>query len=51
MFKLYPILGIKNLEYSDFCKVAYLIEEGKHLSLKGLEEIIQIKEKMNTKRK
>jgi len=26
IFKVYPIQGIKNLDYQDFCKVANLIE-------------------------
>jgi hypothetical protein len=51
MFKIYPIQGIKQLNYKDFCKVSVLIEKGKHLSNKGLDQILLIKERMNTKRK
>jgi len=36
MFKTYPIQGIKQLEYPDFCKVAALIDKGKHLTDEGL---------------
>jgi hypothetical protein len=43
MFKTYPIQGIKQLEYQDFClrlrpqgKVAALIDKGKHLTEGGL---------------
>ena len=51
MFKTYPIQGIKQLEYQDFCKVAALIDKGKHLTDEGLAEILLIKDRMNTKRK
>ena len=36
MFKTYPIQGIKQLEYPDLCKVAALIDKGKHLTDEGL---------------
>jgi hypothetical protein len=42
------------LEYPDFCKVAALIDKGKHLTDEGLAEILLIKDskdRMNTKRK
>jgi LAGLIDADG DNA endonuclease family protein len=32
MFKTYPNQEIKQLEYQDFCKVAVLIDKGKHLT-------------------
>ena len=51
MFKVYPIQGIKQLDYKDFCKVAALMDKGKHLSHKGLAQILLIKDRMNTKRK
>jgi hypothetical protein len=51
MFKTYPIQRIKQLEYQDFCKVAALIDKGKHLTGEGLAEILLIKDRMNTKRK
>jgi len=46
-----PIQGIKQLEYQDICKVAALIDKGKHLADEGLAEILLIKDRMNTKRK
>lgn len=49
MFKTYPIQGIKQLEYQDLCKVAALIDKGKHLTDEGLAEILLIKDRMNTK--
>jgi len=51
MFKDHPIQGIKKLDFQDFCKVTALIDKGKHLSHKGLAQIILIKNSMNTKRK
>jgi hypothetical protein len=50
-FKAQSIEGIKNLDYKDFCEVANLIGEGKHLSPIGIAEIISIKDRMNSKRK
>jgi hypothetical protein len=44
MFKTSPIQGIKQLEYQDFCKVAALIDKGKHLTDEGLAEILLIKD-------
>ena len=51
IFKAHLIQGIKQLDYRDFCKIATLIGEGKHLSQEGLVEIRLIKDRMNTKRK
>ena len=50
-FKAYSIQGIKQLDYQDFCEIATLIGEGKHLSPIGIAKIQLIKDKMNTKRK
>ena len=50
-FKAYPIQGIKQLDYQDFCKIATLIGEGEHLNHQGLCNIKLIKDRMNTKRK
>ena len=49
-FKKYPILGVKALDFADWCKVAELMKEKKHLTQEGLEEIKQIKAGMNTDR-
>jgi LAGLIDADG endonuclease len=51
MFKVHPIQGIKQLDYKCFFKVAALKGKGKHLSQKGLVQILLIKDRMNTKRK
>jgi LAGLIDADG endonuclease len=51
MFKAHPIQGNKQLDFIDFCEVASLINERKHLTVKGLDQIQLIKDRMNTKRK
>jgi hypothetical protein len=51
LFEQNPIQGVKKLDYLDFCEVAKLMSEGKHLTSEGLDLIISIKNKMNTKRK
>src|SRR5260221_11227772 len=50
-FNLYPIQGVKSADYADFCKVAELVKNKVHLTELGLEQIIKIKDGMNTKRK
>ena len=50
-FEQHPIQGVKRLDYLDFCEVAKLMSEGKHHTSEGLDLIISIKNKMNTKRK
>ena len=50
IFKAYSIKGIKQLDYQDFCEIANLVAEDKHLSLTGLAKIQLIKDRMNTKR-
>lgn len=57
IFKAHSIQGIKQLDYQDFCEIATLIGEGKHLSRLrgfatiGIAKIQLIKDRMNTKRK
>lgn len=51
MFKAHSIHGVKQLDYQDFCEIATLIGEGKHLSPKEIAKIQLIKDRMNTKRK
>jgi hypothetical protein len=50
LFDANPLYGVKHLDYIDFCKVAKLMNEGKHLTIEGLELISKIKAGMNTKR-
>ena len=47
----YPIHGVKALDFADFCKVAKLMKDQKHLTKQGLEQIKKIKAVMNTGRK
>ena len=51
IFKAHSIQGFKQLDYQDFCEIATLIGEGKHLSPIGIAKIQLIKDRMNTKRK
>jgi len=50
-FKKYPPLGIKALDFSDFCKAAELIKNKVHLTKEGLDQIRLIKAGMNKERK
>ena len=43
------ILGIKSEDYLNWCKVAELVKEKKHLTKDGLDQIIKIKEILNKK--
>jgi hypothetical protein len=46
-FNKYPILGIKNKDFEDFCKVAKLMQGKAHLTEEGIIQIRQIKAEMN----
>ena len=50
-FKKYPILGVKALDFADFCKAAELMKNKAHLTKDGLEQIRKIKAGMNRGRK
>jgi LAGLIDADG endonuclease len=50
-FKKYPVLGIKQNDFSDWCKIAKLMKDGSHLTLEGLKLIRAIKDGMNKGRK
>ena len=50
LFKSYPILGVKSLDYSDFCKVVEMMKAKEHLTEKGLAKVEKIKNGMNTNR-
>jgi len=49
-FNKYPILGVKSKDFKDFCKVADMMKNNKHLTAEGLEQIRKIKANMNTGR-
>lgn len=46
----YPVLGNKSKDFKDFCIIAQLIKDKKHLTSEGLKKIFSIKAGMNTKR-
>jgi hypothetical protein len=46
-FNKYPILGVKNQDFKDFCRVVSLIKEKKDKTPLGLEEILEIQAGMN----
>ena len=48
LFQKYPIHGVKALDFADFCKVAKLMKDQKHLTKQGLEQIKKIKAGLNT---
>jgi len=51
LFNNYPMFGVKQLDFLDWCKVAKLMNEERHFTVEGLELIRTIKSKMNTGRK
>ena len=46
-----PIRGVKALDFKDFCLVAEMMKDKKHLTAEGLYQIRKIKAGMNTGRK
>lgn len=46
-FDMYPLQGVKSLDFKDWCKVAELMSKKEHLTDKGLEQIREIKKGMN----
>ena len=49
-FIQYKILGIKAIDFNDFCKVVTLLKQKKHLTIEGFNEILKIKSGMNSGR-
>ena len=50
-FKKYPILGVKGWDFDDWCKVAEIIKDKKHLTQEGFEKIKKIPAGMNNSRR
>ena len=50
-FEKYPIQGLKSLDFADFKKVAMMIGAKEHLTIEGLNRILEIKLNMNKHRK
>ena len=49
-FQQNPIQGVKRDDFEDFCRVAEIIKDKKHLTAEGLDQIRKIKAGMNTGR-
>ena len=49
-FNQYPILGVKSLDFSDFKKVAEIMNNKEHLTEAGFSKILKIVETMNLDR-
>jgi Cytochrome C oxidase subunit II, transmembrane domain/LAGLIDADG endonuclease/Cytochrome C oxidase subunit II, periplasmic domain len=50
LFDIYPVLGVKHLDYNDFKKISNIILSKDHLSPEGLAQIKKIRNNMNDKR-
>jgi len=46
-FTQYPLLSSKSLNYADWCKTVYLMQNNSHLTAEGLAQIQSIKSGMN----
>lgn len=49
-FDKYKIVGIKSQDFEDFKKIAFLIKNGSHLTVEGVNHIFNIQSGMNTGR-
>ena len=49
-FDLYPVLGVKKMDYNDFKNIYNIISSKDHLTPEGLAKIKQIRNNMNDKR-
>lgn len=49
-FEAHPLHGIKNKNFNDFKKVAFLMKDKVHLKDEGIKQIQEIKNGMNSKR-
>ena len=47
-FDQYPILGEKNLDYTNYKEVAYLMKNNEHLTEIGLKRCFELKFNTNT---
>jgi hypothetical protein len=50
LFRKYPILGVKSEDFQDWCNVAELMKEKKHLTQSGVDLICKLKASMNNGR-
>lgn len=49
-YQKYPVVGVKYLDFADFCKAAEIMKVKGHLTQEGLEQICKIKQNMNSQR-
>ena len=49
-FELYPVQGLKSLDFEDFKKVCNIVKSKKHLTPEGVKTILEIKSNMNQNR-
>ena len=49
-FNQYKIIGIKSLDFEDFCKTAEIVKSKDHIKMEGLGQIKLIKSRMNKNR-
>jgi hypothetical protein len=50
-FKKYSLLGVKLINFTDFCEVAELVKNKTHLTESGYKQIVILKSGMNKGRK
>ena len=50
LFQKHPLVGFKYLDFLDFCKVAEIMKANQHLTVKGLNQIMKIKNGINSSR-
>jgi DNA repair photolyase len=49
-FQEHRILGVKYLDFEDWCKAAEIIRTKSHLSVEGLDKLRKIQSNMNSRR-
>lgn len=49
-FKEYSILGVKSLDFNDWCKAAEIISTKGHVTQEGLDKLLKIQNGMNSSR-
>jgi hypothetical protein len=51
LFEKYPLVGVKKLDFNDWCQISKLMTQGSNLTIDGLSLISSIKAGMNSSRK
>lgn len=49
-FHNYLLLGVKSMDYRDFCEIVKIVENKSHLTLEGFKKILSLKSGMNSSR-